>query len=43
MFRVWNFNIPGRAMNASACLAITDFLSCIFATVFTSPKVSPDI
>jgi hypothetical protein len=30
-------------MKASACLAISDFLWCISATVFTSPMVSPEI
>lgn len=34
---------PGRAMKASACLPISDFLSCMSTTVFTSPMVSPEI
>ena len=34
---------PGSAMKASAFFAISDFLWCMSATVFTSPMVSPDI
>lgn len=33
---------PGRAMNASAFFAISDFLSCMSSTVLTSPMVSPN-
>jgi len=33
--------IPGRAMNASDCRAISAFLWCMSATGRTSPTVSP--
>jgi len=36
-------HVPGRAMKASACFAISAFLWCMSATAFTSPTVSPDI
>lgn len=35
--------LPGSAIKASACFAISDFLWCMSVTVFTSPCVCPDI